>query len=106
MTATTRVGDDIYFDSADRAIITRCTKCQAVIRLRLGGIGDAPTAKRAVIILSERPGMCPPLASGGFAPWAYPELGFYSYWQIGQVLALIDVLVDRGVLTTSPQQTS
>src|SRR5574341_748728 len=76
--------DDIYFDPADRAIITRCTKCQAVIQLRLGGIGDAPTAKRAVIILSERPGMCPPLASGGFAPWAHPELGFYSYWQIGQ----------------------
>ncbi len=106
MSETIKVSDDVYFDSANRAIVTRCTKCQAVIRLRLGGIDDVATAKHAVTLLSETPGMCPPLASGGFAPWAYPELGFYSYWQIGQVLALIDVLVDRGVLTTSPQQTS
>ena len=103
MSETIRVSDDVYFDSADRAIVTRCTKCQSDIRLRLGGIDDVPTAKQAVIILSETPGMCPPLASGGFAAWAHPELGFYGFWQVDQVLALIDLLGERGVLATDPQ---
>lgn len=45
--------------------------------------------------------MCPPLESGGFAAWAHPELGFHAYWQIDQVLALIDMLGEQGVLTAS-----
>lgn len=97
------VNDEVYFDSSDRAIVTRCTKCQSAIRLRLGGIGDVATAKHGVTLLSETPGMCPPIKSGGFAAWAHPELGFHTYWQIDQVLALIDLLGQQGVLTTNSQ---
>jgi hypothetical protein len=96
-----KVSDQIYFDLDDRSVVTECTKCQSMIRLRLGGIGDVATAKRAVTLLSESPGMCPPLESGGFAAWAHPELSFYGYWQIDQVLALIDLLGEQGILTTT-----
>jgi hypothetical protein len=96
-----RVSDQVFFDATDRGLITKCTKCQSTIRLRLGGIGDVATAKRAVTLLSESPGMCPPLESGGFAAWAHPELSFYGYWQIDQVLALVDILGEQGVLTAS-----
>lgn len=101
MSSTIRVSDQVYFDSADRSLITKCTKCHSAIRLRLGGIGDVATAKRAVTLLSETPGMCPPLESGGFAAWAHPELSFYGYWQIDQVLALIDLLGEQGTLAAS-----
>jgi hypothetical protein len=98
MSETIRVSDQVFFDAADRALITKCTKCQSTIRLRLGSIDDVATAKRAVTLLSETPGMCPPLESGGFAAWAHPELSFYGYWQIDQVLALIDLLGEQGTL--------
>ena len=98
MSETIRVSDDVYFDSTDHAIVTRCMKCESAIRLRLGGIGDVATATHAVTLLSETPGMCPPLESGGFAAWAHPELGFHAYWQIDKVLALIDLLGHQGIL--------
>ena len=100
MPVTISISDDVYFDPADRAIVTRCTKCQSAIRLRLCGIGDVVTAKQAVTILSQHPGMCPPLESGGFAAWAHPELSFYGYWQIDKVLTLMDVLNQRGILAS------
>ena len=93
--------NDVYFDPEARTIFTRCTKCQSPIQLRLGPIQDAETARKALNMITG-PGMCPPLANGGFAAWAHPELGFHGFWQIEAVFDLIASLVEQGILSARP----
>jgi hypothetical protein len=93
-----QVDSQVFYDDVNHALVTHCTKCQSAIRLRLGPIADAETARNAVRAVADQPGMCPPLIGGGFAVDAHPELSFYGFWQIKKVLALIDILDQQGIL--------
>lgn len=93
-----QVDRQVFYDDVNHALVTHCTKCQSAIRLRLGAIADAETARNAVRAAADQPGMCPPLIGGGFAVDAHPELSFYGFWQIEKVLALIDILSQQGIL--------
>ncbi len=93
-----QVDHQVFYDDVNHALVTHCTKCQSAIRLRLGPIADAETARNAVRAAADQPGMCPPLIGGGFAVDAHPELSFYGFWQIEKVLALIDILDQQGIL--------
>jgi hypothetical protein len=102
VTPLLKIDDHVFFAAPDRALVTLCTKCQSPIRLHLGSITDAATARQAVKLIAEQPGMCPPLENGSFAAWAHPELSFYGYWQVDKVLALIDLLGQEGILEPAP----
>lgn len=93
-----QVDSHVFYDDVNHALVTHCTKCQSAIRLRLGAIADAETARNAVRVAADQPGMCPPLIGGGFAVDAHPELSFYGFWQVEKVLALIDILDQQGIL--------
>ena len=98
--APVKVDDEVFFDPADRALITTCTKCKSQMRFRLGPIASAEVAKQAIrkLIDGHVGGPCPIRADGGIAPAAHFELGYWGYWQAEKLLKLIDLLVEKDVL--------